>query len=207
VLLGGAGDGKAEVVSQQQVVADVQVERAMGRGIEAFRQGDLSEAERAFEAAYLLRPKDAQLLSWLAIVREQRVRQEAMTRALNEVQRKAKIPPTEQQPAREPLWKRLFLPTHIPSGVAGAVTPTSESRSEILTETKRAGFQKLYKEGIGFQPSRRACCMACAAAPAVWPSALRQIGCTNGAPLKASRLPYSSKIDFCRPACTPTAVQ
>ncbi len=154
MLLGGAGDGKAEVVSQQQVVADVQVERAMGRGIEAFRQGDLSEAERAFEAAYLLRPKDAQLLSWLAIVREQRVRQEAMTRALNEVQRKAKIPPTEQQPAREPLWKRLFLPTHIPSGVAGAVTPTSESRSEILTETKRAGFQKLYKEGIGFQPIR-----------------------------------------------------
>ncbi|KAG1520700.1 hypothetical protein G6F51_014721 [Rhizopus arrhizus] len=62
-------------------------------------------------------------------------------------------------------------------------------------------------DGIGFQPSRSACCTVCPAAPAACPSALRQIGCPSGAPLKASRLPYSSKIDFCRPACTPTAVQ
>jgi hypothetical protein len=61
--------------------------------------------------------------------------------------------------------------------------------------------------GIGIQPSRSECFRSCPSAPAARPEASRQIGCTSGAPLKASMLPYSSKIDFCRPAWTPTTVQ
>lgn len=62
--------------------------------------------------------------------------------------------------------------------------------------------------GIGIQPSRRACRIGVSTvAAAALPPASRQTGCTSGAPLNASRLPYSSNTAFCRPAGTPTTVQ
>jgi len=46
----------------------------------------------------------------------------------------------------------MGLPSLPPFGLTSVLTPTEETRPEILGEAKRAGFQKLYKEGIGFQP-------------------------------------------------------
>lgn len=45
-------------------------------------------------------------------------------------------------------------PAAPPFGFISSLTPPEETRPEILSDTKRAGFQKLYKEGIGFQPVR-----------------------------------------------------
>ena len=65
-------------------------------------------------------------------------------------------PATEASPApaRKRLADRLPLPKKIPLGLEQAVAPVESGRPEILGEGKRAGFQRLYKEGVGFQPVR-----------------------------------------------------
>ena len=55
-------------------------------------------------------------------------------------------------PEKTSLKERMKLPSIPPFGLTQTLTPPEETRPEILTDTKRAGFQKLYKEGIGFQP-------------------------------------------------------
>ncbi len=127
--------------------------KAVDRGIEAFRRGSLPDAARAFQDAYLIKPTDAKLVSWLAIVRDEQARREAMTRTLRDVQA-GKHQTSGEGKTTEPLWKRLFLPKHAPPGLDQTLTPVDESRPEILDVTKRAGYQRLYKEGIGFQPIR-----------------------------------------------------
>ncbi len=127
--------------------------RAMERGVEAFRQGKLAEAAQAFQEAYLIHPSDPTLISWLGLVRDEQARREAMTHSMDAVKRRQAQPEAAREPS-EPLWKRLTLSHHIPPGLEQTLTPVDESRPEVLTETKRAGFQRFYKEGIGFQPIR-----------------------------------------------------
>ena len=64
--------------------------------------------------------------------------------------------PAEAQPApaKPKLADRLPLPKKIPLGLEQVVAPVEGGRPEILSEGKRAGFQRLYKEGIGLQPIR-----------------------------------------------------
>lgn len=54
----------------------------------------------------------------------------------------------------EPLSERLNLPTVIPHGLEPVIRSPQQTRREVLVDQKRAGFQKLYKEGIGFEPIR-----------------------------------------------------
>jgi len=61
------------------------------------------------------------------------------------------IPTPAPAPEKQSLKEHMRLPSIPPFGLAQALTPAEETRPEILTDTKRAGFQKLYKEGIGFQ--------------------------------------------------------
>jgi len=130
---------------------DVNYTAAFTRGVEAFRRGELHEAARAFQDAYLIRPTDPELKSWMALVGDEQKRREMMTFTLDDTEARPEhvAAATEHKP---PLWKRLFLPSRAPLGLGGAVTPPEEGRREILEEGKRAGFQRLYKEGIGFQP-------------------------------------------------------
>ncbi len=127
--------------------------RAMERGVEAFRQGKLAEAAQAFQEAYLIHPSDPTLISWLGLVRDEQARREAMTHSMDAVQRRQAQSEAAREPS-EPLWKRLTLSHHIPPGFEQTLTPVDESRPEVLTQTTRAGFQRFYKEGIGFQPVR-----------------------------------------------------
>ena len=66
------------------------------------------------------------------------------------------VAPTPSAPTPAPekrsLKERMGLPSIPPFGLVQVLTPPEETRPEILTETKRAGFQKFYKEGIGLQP-------------------------------------------------------
>ena len=126
--------------------------KVVARGVETFRRGKLSEAASAFQEAYVIRPNDPKLLSWLALVRDEQARREAMTFALEDVKRGAHAPTDSPSPRSRSLRERLGLSKAIPPAVQEAVTPVSETRPEILTETKRAGFNRFYKEGIGFQP-------------------------------------------------------
>ena len=135
--------------------------QAMAQGVEAFRQGDVAGAAKAFQAAYLIRPNDPKLVSWLALVRDEQARREAMGAALEELERNGRaaaepvaIEPPATAESAAPLEERMALPKPLPRGLEQAVTPLEESRREILAEGKRAGFQRLYKEGIGFQPIR-----------------------------------------------------
>ena len=148
----------AASVSTERVEGDAKYVEKFEQGIKAFRIGELGQAERAFQEAYLMRPTDSELLSWLALVRDEQARREAMTRAVHDVQQKPKRLDVVQADAAptadhtEPLTDRLHLSPHTPLGLEQAVTPVEESRLEILEVGKRAGFKKLYKEGIGFQP-------------------------------------------------------
>jgi len=98
-----------------------------------------------------------------------KARESAMERAIQEsrphpvVQPPAPAAPPEAAPgavepppapAKQHLADRLSLPAKMPLGVERLVSPAEGGRPEILSETKRAGFQKLYKEGIGLQPIR-----------------------------------------------------
>jgi len=125
---------------------------AYTRGVEAFRRGELHNAVRAFQDAYLIQPTDPELKSWMALVHDEQKRREMMTFTMEDVQERP-VQVASAPQARQPLWKRLFLPSRAPLGLGGSVAqPDEDSRREILEEGKRAGFQRLYKEGIGFQP-------------------------------------------------------
>jgi len=153
--------------------------RVRNRGIAAFRRGDVQEAAQAFQDAYLMRPTDSTAKSWLSLARDEQVRQEAMTRSLEEAEclqaqagcaalaRSVADPVTPQESTTEPGhpaigWvdegsaeTRSVRPMERgPLGSEGARSPTAHSRREVLTATTRAGFQRLYQEGIGFQPIR-----------------------------------------------------
>ena len=162
--------------------------RVRNRGIAAFRRGDVKEAAQAFQDAYLMRPTDSTAKSWLLLARDEQVRQEAMTRSLEEaeclqaqagcaaVALSTADSATPQESTTEPGHPRTFgfalaKPNETagvgegsaetrsvrpiergPLGSEGARSPTAHSRREVLTATTRAGFQRLYKEGIGFEP-------------------------------------------------------
>jgi len=152
-----AGAAWATPSSERAQQSDVEYAREFNRGIEAFRRGELAEASRAFQAAYLIQPTDPKLQSWVSLVRDEQERRQAMTRALDH----AKEPPlvtdetaAEETDARDPFWRRLFSKERTPLGLDQASDSTEPTRYEVLTDTKRAGFERLYKEGIGFQPVR-----------------------------------------------------
>jgi hypothetical protein len=162
-LLACAGPGGTAPAwaAPEQTDLEMQYLEAFDRGLEAFRQGDLKEASRAFQEAYLIRPTDKKLQSWMAIVRDEQARREAMTYALEDAESRPATPPPaapvesydgyEYEQEQDPIWKRLQLPEPTPAGDGGSDERRS-SRPEILEAGKRAGFEKLYKEGIGFQP-------------------------------------------------------
>lgn len=146
--------------------AEVQFAQALQKGIEAFQRGDVPAASAAFQQAYLIKPTDPRLQSWLAIVRDEQSRREAMSRTVTQVQEQAAqqaqaaatAETVEQidlaEAADRSWWEKLSDPVISRLGLEQAVTPPESGRPEILDVTKRAGFQKLYKEGIGFQPFR-----------------------------------------------------
>ena len=152
-LLEPASQSSAVTTSPIPQASGSSYDAAFNRGIEAFRRGDVNDAVRAFQDAYLIRPTDPKLLSWLSLVKDEQRRRTAMTRTIEDVQRGPQ-PAAQEATRREPFWKRLTMPRAVPAGIEQTVTPVTESRPEILSETKRAGFQRLYKEGIGFQPIR-----------------------------------------------------
>lgn len=141
---------------EQAGVDDFQ--QAMTEGIDAFRRSQLGAATQAFERAYLIRPNDPKLQSWLSLVRDQQARWAAMSYAVEDVRALRAQAEAAEGPAKEPVepgerpsfWKPLFLPKPVP--LQAGLTPAQGSRPEILEAGKRAGFQRLYKEGIGFQP-------------------------------------------------------
>lgn len=149
-----------------------------------YRQaGRLDEAIHELQKLLLIHPSDRRAQRALAelqrvrLQREQaisetlrdteasqaRAREAALERAVQEAQQAAAPPvvtgpatpaaPTAPQEAAE--GERAGPPTRRPFGLRPLVTPPgAEGRPEILEVTKRAGFQRLYKEGIGFQPVR-----------------------------------------------------
>ena len=170
-LLWGASPAFA-ALQVERVDVDVKYAEAFEKGVAAFRRGDLTEAAKTFHEAYLIRPTSPKLLSWLALIRDEQTRREVMGRALDDVKRHPPVQepgpanelatseegttsePNAMKPPAEPFWRRLSLTPHVGQELEQTVTPLQETRPEILTEVKRAGFHPLYKEGIGFQPIR-----------------------------------------------------
>ncbi len=152
----------------------------MKRGIEAYQQGDLGAAGRAFQEAYLMKPTDPVLLSWMSLVQDEQQRREAMTRALDTMASRmsaslvpeveaaemaqaeaatsteaATVETTEgSAPPQRSFWERLGMPLRAPLSWVETKAGVGTDRPEILEAGKRAGYQRLYKEGIGFQPIR-----------------------------------------------------
>lgn len=118
------------------LMLDPQHEQAK-RDVAALEQAKAKEQERAIEEAQ----RRAQA--------EAGAREEAMERAIRQTQQP---PETPLAPKKQRLADRLPLPKKIPLGLEQVVSPAEGGRPEILSETKRAGFQRLYKEGVGFQP-------------------------------------------------------
>jgi len=137
---------EAATSAEEPAFNEAEYTKAVEQGVEAFRRGELSQAARSFQDAYLIQPTDPKLLSWLAIVRDEQARRQAMTHTLRDIQEAGRrVDQQRAEGTRQPLLEQL---------AGGAFTPVEESRPEILEAGKRAGFQRLYKEGIGFQPFR-----------------------------------------------------
>ena len=125
---------------------------SMTEGTKAFQAGHLKTAREAFHAAYLIHPDNAEVRSWLAIIQEQQGKRDAIASTVTELrQTKAALAAEHEQ---EPLAEHLRLPNFPPLSLSEALHPVEQTRREILTGRTRAGFQGLYKEGIGFQPIR-----------------------------------------------------
>ena len=145
--------------SPERLKTQVTYREAFDHGVEAFQRGELSEAARSFEEAYLIQPTDPKLLSWIALVRDEQARRTAMTRSLDEAVKAMTQPPAVEEaaadtaaPRSRSLWDRLSGLARTPLGFDQILTPPEEGRPEILEAGKRAGFQRLYKEGVGWQP-------------------------------------------------------
>ena len=140
-------------VRDDHVDVDVRYADAFNRGLAAFRAGRLSDAASAFQEAYLIHPADPALRSWLALVKDEQSRRETMTRTLDYVKNHPPEPEREQELlAAAPDGEPWSLETHAPyGGFEETSHPLTSVRHEILDVGKRAGYQKLYKEGIGFQ--------------------------------------------------------
>ena len=81
----------------------------------------------------------------------EQARAEAIELALQDAAARAAQPPGF---SHEPLAERMtlrYLPSGSSSGLSQTVRPLEKTRREVLAAQKRAGFQKLYKEGIGFE--------------------------------------------------------
>jgi len=86
----------------EPIRTDGAYQEAFNRGIQAFQRGDLAEAARAFQEAYLIRPTDSKLLSWMALVKDEQARRGAMTRTLEDLTHKpAKAKETKEAKGEE----------------------------------------------------------------------------------------------------------
>jgi hypothetical protein len=142
-----ATDVPEEIEREAEYVASMQ------RGIEAFRRGDRAEAARAFQDAYMYRPGNPEVQSWMQMVQEDQGRHEAMTRALERVKRCA-----DEGRDQEGACAELGMAARqvASAEVNGAATPSrrgwfgigdepgapGEGRREVLTGVKRAGYQR-----------------------------------------------------------------
>ena len=139
---------------RERVDSDVRFAEAIARGVEAFRMGRMDEAARAFQDAWAIHPADPEAASWLALVQDEQQRRSAITRSLDHQQTYPHPPPRAQQAIPE-----VTLPSRPPPlldqpgalSAAQAPPAAGSSRREILSEGKRAGYQRLYREGIGYE--------------------------------------------------------
>ncbi len=69
------------------------------------------------------------------------------------IQRYPSVPGETGEPKpREPLAERMHLPALPPPDLERVHRPLEKTRREVLVAPIRAGFQRLYKEGVGFEP-------------------------------------------------------
>lgn len=140
---------------------------------EYLKTGQRGEAMHELRKLLLLDPQHAQAQRTLATLEQayQADRMQAMEEMLNRLSR-AQTPGRDReealaqairqaQPAqsseppapRESLQERLKLPAiGGPAGLKPTIQSPEQTRREVLIAPSRAGFQKFYKEGIGFEP-------------------------------------------------------
>jgi hypothetical protein len=122
---------------------------------EAHKRGDLAEAQRALERAYVLSPGDPDIRQLRDQLLQEQAKRRAIERAVEDASRRA-AEPAERievlgQPDTVPPGQIVDLPGIPPVGLGRLYKPPEEGRFEVLAEPIRAGFQRLYKEGIGLQ--------------------------------------------------------
>ena len=130
---------------------------------QAFEQGRVEDAASALEKAYVISPGDSQIQQLMAQIETARwQRQQAIEQAVQSARQPAPpqppeaagVPVEDVTASAKPLKEHVKLPGVPSVGFDRYVTPPEEGRPEILEAGKRAGFQRLYKEGIGLQPIR-----------------------------------------------------